>query len=121
MENNKLNWKKLIDDLDIKYDERFLLGENLETLLRRDIFTLGARGFSCAVSGFGQVLKSDPGPERRLYQNIQNLDVLLILGDIECFKCSDWITITTGAWSGRGWFEDDKDQIQTIQAHITYV
>ena len=22
--------------------------------------TLGARGFSCAVSGFGQVLKSDP-------------------------------------------------------------
>ena len=88
MENNKLNWKKLIDDLDIKYDERFLLGENLETLLRRDIFTLGARGFSCAVSGFGQVLKSDPGPERRLYQYIHNLDVLLILGDIECFKCS---------------------------------
>ena len=23
--------------------------------------TMGARGFSCAVSGFGQVLKSDPG------------------------------------------------------------
>ena len=23
-------------------------------------FSLGARGFSCAVSGFGQVLKSDP-------------------------------------------------------------
>ena len=23
-------------------------------------YTLGARGFSCVVSGFGQVLKSDP-------------------------------------------------------------
>ena len=43
------------------------------------------------------------------------------LGDIECFKCSDWITITIGAWSGRGCFEGDKDQIQRIQAHITYV
>ena len=43
------------------------------------------------------------------------------LGDIECFKCSDWITITIGAWSERGWFEGDKDLIQTIQAHITYV
>ena len=42
------------------------------------------------------------------------------LGDGECFKCSDWITITIGAWSGHRWFEDDKDQIQTIQAHITY-
>ena len=43
------------------------------------------------------------------------------LGDGECFKCSDWITITIGAWSGHGWFEGDKDQIQTIQAHVTYV
>ena len=42
-------------------------------------------------------------------------------GDIECFKCSDWITITIGAWSERGWFEGDKDQIQIIQAQITYV
>ena len=43
------------------------------------------------------------------------------LGDIEYFKCSDWITITIGAWSEREWFEGDKDLIQTIQAHITYV
>ena len=43
------------------------------------------------------------------------------LGDIECFKCSDWITITIGAWSDCGWFESDKDLIQTIQAHITYI
>ena len=28
-------------------------------------FTLGARGFSCAVSGFGQVLKSDPREKLR--------------------------------------------------------
>ena len=40
--------------------------------------------------------------EPRLYQNIQNLDVVLgdtfclFLGDIECFKCSDWITISIG-------------------------
>ena len=27
---------------------------------KRPFYTLGARGFSCAVSGFGQVLKSDP-------------------------------------------------------------
>ena len=43
------------------------------------------------------------------------------LGDTECFKCSDWITITIGAWSGHGCFEGDKDQIQRIQPHITYV
>ena len=29
-------------------------------LKRTESNTLGARGFSCAVSGFGQVLKSDP-------------------------------------------------------------
>ena len=56
--------------------------------------TLGARGFSYAVAGFGQVLKSDPCEEpldqnaipliapsqlqSRLYENILNLDVLLI-------------------------------------------
>ena len=56
--------------------------------------TLGASGLSCAVSGFGQVLKSEPCEEpldqsaipliassqlqSRLYQNILNLDVLLI-------------------------------------------
>ena len=54
---------------------------------------LGARGFSCAVSGFGQVLKSEPrkkpldqsaipliAPNQlqpRLYLNIRNLTVLL--------------------------------------------
>ena len=43
------------------------------------------------------------------------------LGDGECFKCSDWIMITIGAWSRHRWFEGDKGQIQTIQAHITYV
>ena len=43
------------------------------------------------------------------------------LGDGKCFKCSDWITITIGARSGRGWFKGDKDQIQTILAHVTYI
>ena len=68
-----------------------------------DLFTLGSRGFSCAVSGFGQVLKSDPrekpldqsaipliAPSQlrpRLYQNIQNLDVLLI-GSLEISNVS---------------------------------
>ena len=102
----------------------------LSTLL---VCTLGARGFSCAVSGFRQVLKSDArekplgqsaipliAPSQlqpRLYQNIQNNYGCFadwFLGDIECFKCSDWITITIGAWSERGCFEGDKDQIQTI-------
>ena len=99
--------------------------------------TLGARGFSCAVSGFGQVLKSDPR-EKPLDQSaiplIAQITTPLIpkhpesacfadwfLGDIKRFKCSDWITITIGTWSERQWFEGDKDQIQTIQAHITYV
>ena len=100
------------------------------------VVTLGARGFSCMVSGFSQVLKSDLlekpldqsaipliAPSKlqpRLYQNIQSLDAklgdmfCLFLGDIKCFKRSDWITISIGAWSGHVWFEDDKDQIQTI-------
>ena len=78
-------------------------------------FTLGARGFSRAVSGFGQVLKSDLR-EKPLDQSAIPLDsaepitTTLIpkhlesgcftdrfLGDIECFICSDWITITIGA------------------------
>ena len=65
------------------------------------VTTLGARGFSCAVFGLGQVLKSDPrekpldqsaipliAPSQlqpRLYQNIQNLDVLLI-GSLEIYQ-----------------------------------
>ena len=66
--------------------------------------TLGARGFLCAVSSFGQVLKSDPSEKPldqsaipliapsqlrpRLYQNIQNLDVLLI-GSLEMSNLSN--------------------------------
>ena len=65
---------------------------------------LGSRGFSWAVSGFGRVLKSDPrekpldqsaipliAPSQlqpRLYQNIQNLDVLLI-GSLEISNVSN--------------------------------
>ena len=69
-------------------------------------YTLGARGFSCAVSGFGQVLKSDPrekpldqsaipliAPSQlqpRLYQNIQNLDVLVLpIGSLEISNVSN--------------------------------
>ena len=78
--------------------------------------TLGGTYFSCAVSGFGQVLKSDPR-EKPLHQSgipliapsqlLYNPAALIpkhpgcfadwFLGDIECFKCSDWITITIGA------------------------
>ena len=68
------------------------------------IGTLGARDFSCAVSGLGQVLKSDPREkpldqsaipfiapsqlQHRLYQNIQNMDVLLI-GSLEISNISN--------------------------------
>ena len=64
----------------------------------------GCQTFSHAVSGFGQVLKSDPrekpldqsaipliAPSQlqpRLYQNIQNLDVLLI-GSLEISNVSN--------------------------------
>ena len=74
------------------------------TLSARGLSTLGARDFSCAVSGFGQVLKSDPREkpldqsavpliapsqlQHRLYQNIQNLDVLLI-GSLEISNISN--------------------------------
>ena len=67
-------------------------------------YTLGARGFSCAVSGFGQVLISDPlekpldqsaipliAPSQLqpcLQQNIQHLDVLLI-GSLEISNVSN--------------------------------
>ena len=66
-----------------------------------------ARDFSCVVSGFGQVLKSVPrekpldqsaipliAPSQlqpRLYQNIQNLDVLLI-GSLEISNVSNALT-----------------------------
>ena len=83
----------------------FLRGDCLQLLVLFDsIGTLGARDFSCAVSGFGQVLKSDPREkpldqsavpliapsqlQHRLYQCIQNLDVLLI-GSLEISNISN--------------------------------
>ena len=87
-----------------------LTDQKFPTKISRNFFingkqpTLGAKGFSCAVSGFGQVLKSDPrekpldlssipliAPSQlqpRLYQNIQNLDVLLI-GSLEISNVSN--------------------------------
>ena len=79
--------------------------ENHHIMIARQPFsTLDARGFSCAVSGFGQVSKSDPREkpldqsaisliapgqlQPRLYQNIQNLDVLLI-GSLEISNVSN--------------------------------
>ena len=56
------------------------------------------------------------GPERHPFDSPEPVRTPLIpkhpesgcfadwfLGDIECFICSDWITITIGACSGRGW------------------
>ena len=111
----------------------------MNTTLHQSRPTLGARGFSCAVSGFGQVLKSDPREkpldqsaipliapsqlQHRLYQNIQNLDVLLI-GSLEISKVSDALTGLQSQQArdrDTGGLKVIKDQIQTIQAHITYV
>ena len=71
-------------------------------IISRCLTTLGSRGFSCAVSGFGQVLKSDPrekpldqsaipfiAPSQLqpyVHQNI--LDVLLI-GSLEISNVSN--------------------------------
>ena len=78
--------------------------QNYENNSCRQFATLGARGFSCAVSSFGQILKSDPrekpldqsaipliAPSQLqpcLYQNIQNLNVLLI-GSLEISNVSN--------------------------------
>ena len=87
-----------------------LTDQKFPTKISRNVFingkqpTLGAKGFSRAVSGFGQVLKCDPrekpldqraipliAPSQlqpRLYQNIHNLDVLLI-GSLEISNVSN--------------------------------
>ena len=101
--------------------------------------TLGARGFFMRGFRFRSSLKKWParkasGTERYCFDGAEPITTPLkpkhpesgcfgdwFLGDIECFKCSDWITITIGAWPGRECFEGDKDQIQTIQVHIRYV
>ena len=107
----------------------------MNTTLHQSRPTLGARGFSCAVSGFGQVLKSDPREkpldqsaipliapsqlQHRLYQNIQNL-----IGSLEISKVSDALTGLQSQQArdrDTGGLKVIKDQIQTIQAHITYV
>ena len=78
--------------------------------------TLGAIGFSYVVFGFSQVLKSDPrkkfsGPDRFPFDTAGPITSSLLipkhpecgcfadwlLGDVECFKCSDGIVITKGA------------------------
>ena len=92
------------------------------------------RGFRFRLSLKKWPARKVSGPDRHPFDSAEPNTTLIIskhpesgcfaywfLGDIECFKRSDWITITTDAWSGRGWFEGDKDQIQTIQAHITDV
>ena len=58
-----------------------------------------------------------------LYQNKPECGCFAdwFLGDVECFKCSDGIVITIGAWSRWRFFEGEKDQIQTIQARVMYV
>ena len=46
----------------------WLWGVNAQSLKPVTLLsTLGARGFSCAVSGFGQVLKSDPRFAARVF------------------------------------------------------
>ena len=77
--------------------------------------TLGARGFSCAVSGFESPkcpARKTSGPEHDPFDSAEPITVQphlpipkhpesgcfadWFLGDVECFKCSDWITITIG-------------------------
>ena len=97
-----------------------LTDQKFPTKISRNFFingkqpTLGAKGFSCAVSGFGQVLKSDtrekPLDLSSPFASTEPITTPLIpkhpesgcfanwfSGDIECFKRSDWITITIGA------------------------
>ena len=75
--------------------------------------TLGARGFSCAVSGFESSkrrARKASGPERDLFDSAEPITTPLIpkhpesgcfadwfLGDVECFKRSNWTTIRIGA------------------------
>ena len=85
-----------------------------------------ATGFSCAKKKKRPARKAS-GPERHPFDSAEPSTLLIpkhpefgcfadwFLWDIECFKCSDWITVTIGAWSGHRWFESDKDQMQTIQ------
>ena len=75
-------------------------------------YTRGARGFSCAVSGFvkskkGRARKAS-GSERHPFDSAELITTSLIpkhpgcfadwfLRDIKRFKCPDWITIAIGA------------------------
>ena len=82
------------------------------------------RGFRFRSSLKKWPARKASGPERHPFDSAEPITTPLIpkhpesgcfadwfLGDVECFKFSDWITITIGAWSGRGWFEGDEDQI----------
>ena len=82
------------------------------------------RGFRFRSSLKKWPARKASGPERHPFDSAEPITTPLIpkhpesgcsadwfLGDVECFKCSDWITITIGAWWGRGWFEADEDQI----------
>ena len=80
-----------------------------------------AKSFSLDQRAIPLIAPSQLQP--RLYQNIQNLDVLLI-GFLEIWNVANAL-IRLQSQKARDRdarrFEGDKDQIQTIQAHITYV
>ena len=91
------------------------------------------RGFQFRLSLKKWPARKASGPQRHPFDSAEPITTPLIpkrpesgcfadwfLGDIECFNSSDWITITTGACSGRECLKV-TDQIKTIQAHITYV
>ena len=73
------------------------------------------RGFRFRSSLKKWPARKASGPERHSFHSAEPITTLRtpkhpgcfadwILGDIECFKCSDWIIITIGACSGRGCF-----------------
>ena len=87
-------------------------GYNLFTLGSRRLFMRGFRFRSClkvtrAKSLWTRALSFDsPEPVRTpLIPKHPESGCFAdwFLGDIECLICSDWITITIGACSGRGW------------------
>ena len=137
--SNDLNFLQIffLRDIQFSYKEYALMLLKIRTLLNLssrlfvwDFLTyprcqrLFMRGFRFRSSLKKWPARKASGPERHPFDSAEPITTPLIpkhpesgcsadwfLGDVECFKCSDWITITIGAWWGRGWFEGDEDQI----------
>ena len=104
----------------------------LQSRLIKPVDTLRARGFSC-VKNKKRPPRKAFGPERHPFDSAESSTLLIpkhlefgcfadrFLWDVECFKCSDWITVREARDQDAGGLKVTKIKCkQSISSHICF-